>query len=134
MGCRQSVIVLDTHAWLWWVVGDSRLPRALKRRIEATEVGVCSISCFEIALLERRGRLTLDRNVHAWVELALAREGVRLLPLDASIATDAAQLDPEGFPGDPADRIIYATARRHGAVLATKDRRIRAHDATHTLW
>lgn len=128
------MIVLDTHAWLWWMTRDPRLSKGVKRRIDATEVGVSSMSCFEVALLERRGRIALDRDVRSWVELALARDGVRTLPLDASVATEAALLDPEAFPADPADRIIYATARAYGAVLATKDRRIRAHDPERTLW
>lgn len=128
------MIVLDTHAWLWWMTHDRRFSAGVRRRIDGTEVGICSISCFEVALLERRGRIALDRDVDSWVGLALAREGVRALPLDASIATAAAQLDPDHFPADPADRIIYATARAHGAVLATKDRRIRAHDPHRTIW
>jgi PIN domain nuclease of toxin-antitoxin system len=128
------VIVLDTHVWLWWMIRDPRLPARVRRRIDATEVGVASMSCYEVVLLERRRRIALDRDVRSWIELALARDGVRPLHLDAAVATEAALLDPLGFPPDPADRIIYATARAHGAVLATKDERIRAHDPERTLW
>lgn len=128
------MIVLDTHAWLWWMTRDPRLSAKVKRRIDATEVGIASMSCFELVLLERRSRVALDRNVRSWIEFALARDGVRALALDATVATEAALIDPLGFPADPADRIIYATARAHGAVLATKDERIRAHDPERTLW
>jgi PIN domain nuclease of toxin-antitoxin system len=128
------VIILDTHAWLWWMTGDPRLPSRLRRRIEATEIGVCSVSCFEVALLEGRKRIALDRDVRSWIELALARDEVTCIPLDSAIAIDAARLDPERFPGDPADRIIYATARVCGAQLATKDRRIQSFDPGRTVW
>ena len=53
--------------------------------------------------------------------------GVRTLPLTAAIGARAAEL-PEGFPGDPVDRVIFATAVEQGLSLVTRDRRMRAHD------
>lgn len=128
------MIVLDTHAWLWWTLADDRLSASVREAARTDEIGICSISCQEIARLASRGRLALDRDPAAWIRRALAPEQMRMLPLDADTAIDAGLLDHDRFPGDPADRIIYATARRLRARLATADRRIRAFDPALTLW
>jgi len=128
------MIVLDTHAWLWWATGDDRLSRTVREALVDQPLGVSAMSCFEVARLAARGRIGLDRHVGLWVRQALAHEQVEPLALDPEIATSAALLDANAFPGDPADRIIYATALAAGAVLATKDRRLRAFDPARTLW
>jgi PIN domain nuclease of toxin-antitoxin system len=128
------VIALDTHAWVWWLTGDPRLSEPVRAAAEREAVGVAAISCFEVALLARRGHIGLDRDVRDWIRAGLAVDGVRLLALDAEVATGGALIDDDGFPGEPADRLIYATARRHSALLATKDRRLRAFDPVHTIW
>lgn len=61
----------------------------------------------------------------------LSRKGVTTLPLTAEIAMDAGQLR---FVADPADRLIYATARAAGAYLITRDERIRGHDPAIAVW
>jgi len=61
----------------------------------------------------------------AWVRSALGLGGVRVLPLGPEAAVAAGLLARDGFPGDPADRMIYATARIAGVRLATKDRALR---------
>jgi len=80
-------------------------------------------------MLEARGRISLDRPVLAWVRQALARPRVELRPLTPQIAVAAAKLD--GLTGDPADRMIYATATATGATLITKDHAIAAFDRSH---
>lgn len=62
--------------------------------------------------------------VRSWLEQLAAQ--VRTLPLTPAIADTAVSL-PSSFPGDPADRLIYATAIEHGLRLVTKDRKLRAH-------
>ena len=49
------------------------------------------------------------------------------MPLLPEIAVTAGMLDGKEFPGDPADRMIYATARAAGLALATRDERLRAY-------
>jgi PIN domain nuclease of toxin-antitoxin system len=66
------------------------------------------------------------------VRQALAQR-LEVRPVSAEIALDAASLD-RGFPGDPADRIIYATARRERALLVTKDTALRRLDPRLTVW
>jgi PIN domain nuclease of toxin-antitoxin system len=126
------VIVLDTHAWLWWSDAPARLSRKAVRAIErADEIGICTMSVLELAQRVERGRLSLALPTRTWIREALARERVRPLPLTAEIALDAAQLR---FEGDPADRVIYATARAEGAQLVTRDERLRAFDPELAIW
>ena len=97
------MIVLDTHAWIWWAAGSGRLPAAARKTIEGSEsVGVCAISLWEVAMLVAKGRLELDRNPLEWVKQALGLPRVELLPISPAIAIGAAAL-PSEFPGDPAD-------------------------------
>lgn len=128
------MIVLDTHAWLWHVAAAERLSaRARAAVAEADELGVCAISCWEVAMLERRGRIALDRDVRSWIGRALGADRIVSLDLLPEIAVDAA-LIPDEFPGDPADRIVYATALARGARLVTKDAALRRYDARTTVW
>jgi PIN domain nuclease of toxin-antitoxin system len=85
-------------------------------------------------MLATRGRITLDREVSLWVRQALAHPRVESLAPAAEVAVAAGLLDSRTFPGDPVDRLIYATARSSGATLITRDRAIRTFDAETTLW
>ena len=126
------MIVLDTHAWIWWLAAPGRLSRPAKRAIDrADRIGVSTLSVFELAQLVQRRRVTLDIPLRTWVREALASERVEPLPLTAEVALDAAQLR---FEANPADRIIYATARAADAQLVTRDERLRAFDPELTVW
>jgi PIN domain nuclease of toxin-antitoxin system len=128
------VNVLDTHAWVWWTDGDPRLSDAAAQAIERDgEVGVSTISVWELATLERLGRIRLLPDLRTWVRRALAPAGVVELTLTSDVASVAGMLPPP-FPGDPADRIIYATALANGASLVTADRRLARHDPARVVW
>ena len=129
------MIVLDTHAWLWWLDDPARLSEPARRAIDgASVIGVCTLSALEVALLAVRGRISLDRDVGVWVRQALAIPRVEALAPSADVAVAAALLDRDSFPGDPVDRIIYATARAARAQLVTRDRAIRAFDRQIAVW
>ena len=129
------MIVLDTHAWIWWVSEPAKLsPKALAAINYARTVGIVPISCWEIATKVAQGKLTLDRSLRQWVRQALGRPGVILMALSADIAIRAGELGQHGFHGDPADRLIVATAIEHGAELVSKDRHIRAFAHVRTVW
>ena len=85
-------------------------------------------------MLVARGRISLDRDVDAWVRQALAQPRVEALAPSAEIAVAAGLLDSREFPGDPIDRLIYATARAANGTLITRDEAIRAFDPRLTLW
>lgn len=130
------MIVLDTHAWLWWVAAPDRLSKRAREAVDgATEIGVSAISAWEVATLEQRGRITLDRPAARWVRAALTHDPrVVEIPIDTGIAVAAASPAGEGLPGDPADRLIYATAVQRSARLVTRDRALRAYDRRRTVW
>ena len=101
--------------------------------IHFDEIAISAISAWEVAMLEARGRIALDRPASQWIRAALdADPRIVPAPLTASIAVRAARLD--GLPGDPADRFIYATARERGASLVTRDEALRRHDPARTIW
>ena len=128
------MIVLDTHAWLWWVSAPARLGRLARRQIEqARKLGIPAICCLEIATLAARGRIGLDRPVLAWLHESLAQPDVDLPPLTPAVSVKAAEL-PTDFPGDPADRLIVATAILESAMLVTKDHRIQQYAGVRTVW
>ncbi len=129
------MIVLDTHVWLWWASEPSKLGARAREEIDrADRVGVATISAWEVAMLVHKGKIALDRPVERWVPHALASPRVLALNLTASTAVGAGLLDRERFPGDPADRIIYASARAWDARLATRDAALRAFDPRGTVW
>jgi PIN domain nuclease of toxin-antitoxin system len=128
------MIVLDTHAWLWWRTAEEKLSEPARREIaRADRLGVCAISCYEVARAATRGRIALDRDSRAWLRLALADERTEPLELTPGIAAEAGALGPD-FPGDPVDRIIYATTVELGTRLVTRDRALRRLDPARTVW
>jgi len=133
MGCG-AVIVLDTHAWLWWAGDHGRLPPRVRRRLAAEEELVISaISCWEAAMLIERGRLTLAPDGRSGIRRATSVPKLRVMEVTEGIATDAGLLGA-AFLGDPADRIIVATALHLKTSLVTKDERIRSSRRVDTLW
>jgi len=127
------VIVLDTHAWIWAASAPARLGREARRLLARERArGVAAISCWEIAMLAARGRIELDRDPVTWMEDALAALRADLLPLTPTVAAASAQLG--ALHGDPADRLIVATALTHGATLVTKDERLRGIGTVRTAW
>ncbi len=127
-------VVLDTHTWLWWVDSPNRLSAPARRAIEeADQIRLSSISCWELATLVRLRRIEFDRDVRMWIRQALAIDRVTVTPVSSEIAIDAGSL-PAEFPGDPADRVIYATARSADCPLITRDRVLRAFDSRRTVW
>jgi PIN domain nuclease of toxin-antitoxin system len=129
------MIVLDTHAWLWWTSHPDKLGPAAREEIDRSDqVGVATISAWEVAMLTARGKIELDRSVERWVAQALANPRVVALNLTAPTAVRAGLLDREQFPGDPADRIIYASALAWNARLATRDEALRGFDPRGTVW
>jgi len=128
------LILLDTHAWVWWAAEPGKLSTRARKAIETSdEIGVSAISPWEVATLVARGRLALDRDVLIWVRQALALPKLILVPLSPEITVDSTSFGP-GFPGDPADRILGATALRLRIPLVTRDRRLRAEKALQTIW
>jgi PIN domain nuclease of toxin-antitoxin system len=119
--------VFDTHAWVWAAAGDQR---AEKLKTFAGTAVVSAISQWEVSMLAMKRRLTLKPDEEAWFFANLAPP-VSLAPLSVEISLTSCRL-PD-FHGDPADRIIVATALSMGLPLVTADERIIAWNDTHQL-
>ena len=128
------MIVLDTHAWVWWVSKPEKLEKRARRAIDkADRIGVAAISPWEVAMKARLGKLRFDRPPHVWIDDALADDPrTALLLLSPRIAVDAADLSWDH--ADPADRFIVATARAHDAALITADERICESGLVRCVW
>ncbi len=118
-------VVLDTHVWIWLMEGVAgELGRHTVGLIdEASRRGrvlVSPISMWEAGMLESKGRVRFSMELRAWVRKALAAPGVHVANLTPEVALDAARL-PAPVHGDPADRMLIATARLAGASLVTRD-------------
>lgn len=123
------MMLLDTHVVLWWQAGGGRLSARAAREIARADVVLVSpVTCWEIATLLRKGRIRLDRELHVWVRDLLGGEQVQVAPLSPEAGATAGDLD-ESFPGDPADRLLWATASTLLVPLVTKDQAIRAYAA-----
>jgi PIN domain nuclease of toxin-antitoxin system len=120
-------LLLDTHIWLWLVLGDKTLKKssitAINKAAKHHTIYVSAISMLEIAMLESRGRLALGCPSSEWLHRALSAPGLSLSALSPEIVVDSVNL-PDGFHKDPADRIIVATARKMNLTLMTRDDRI----------
>ncbi len=128
------MIVLDTHAWVWWLTKPAKLGRKAKRAIEkADRIGIPSICAWEIAMKAEAGKLKFDRPYDMWLDEALAEDPrIELLHLFPRISVAAAKLSWDHR--DPADRFIVATARAHDATLVTADERIRESGLARCAW
>lgn len=118
------MILLDTHALVWLRLGSERLGSRTRRLIDEHwqlgQIHVSSISFWEVAMLEGKGRLKLNQDISAWYEKVL-EQGVKEIPIGGRIGIRAASLT--NLSADPADRIIVATAL-DGYQLITADREI----------
>lgn len=116
-------LVLDTHVLVWLAEGSPRLGVKARRTIERTmrtsTVLVCAISFWEIAALERRGRLALSVPVRA-LRGEVLEMGIRERAVDGDLGIAAALLDWQHK--DPADRLIAAATESLQGRLATADR------------
>lgn len=122
----MSTVLLDTHVVHWWSAEPQRVSEPAREAIdEADELAVAAISWYELAWLARHERIALNVPIRSWLE-GLATQ-LRTIGVTPAIADTAVAL-PASFPGDPADRLIYATAVEHGLGLVTKDRKIHDHD------
>lgn len=131
------MILLDTHAWVWWLSQPGQLSKTAHEEIERSLAAeALCISCFsawELALLVQRGRLELSIDLPQWIAETERIPGVIFHPVNNHIALQSVNL-PGTFHPDPADRILVATARYLGATMITGDAKIHAYPHVKTLW
>ncbi len=127
----NKTLILDTHVWIWLVNGDKKLESSkallqIERASKNSSLLVSAISVWEVAMLEAKGKINFPVSCMDWIEQALLAPGIVLGPLLPKIAVESTRL-PGNFHGDPADRIIVATARNMKAALVTDDLKIKEY-------
>lgn len=128
----MSTALLDTHVVQWWSAEPDRLSSTAAELVSAAdELAVSAITWFELAWLGRHGRIVVNIPVRSWLEQLGGQ--VRTLGITPAIADTAVSMS-DGFPGDPADRLIYATATEHGLPLITKDGQLRRRAGSIAVW
>ena len=131
------MIFIDTHVLLWSILAPQNLSakakKILKKEEEEKSVFASAISVWEIYLLVKKGRISLSTDTDSWIEDVERLNFLHFIPIDNRIAARSVTL-PGDFHGDPADRMIVATAREKGMVIITKDERIRKYPHVQTVW
>lgn len=132
-----SDLLLDTHIALWLENGDDRLRPATLALIEDAwrnrgTVFLSAVSVWEIAQLAHRGRIDLFRPLDDWVARFSSTVGVEILPLTWRAAAAAYRL-PGLEHGDPADRLLIATAIEQACRLVSYDARILRFGENHGI-
>lgn len=129
-------VLLDTHVWVWWLTPDSPLSIAERSALDAKagrgELFLAAVSLWEAQMLAAKGRLRLPLSFPDWLTQAADDRMISVIPLDIDVIVALDAL-PESFHGDPADRLIVATARARKLPLATRDATIRKSRAV-KLW
>jgi len=121
------MVLLDTHIWLWWLLGDGNLTDterfALDELATKRHISISWVTIWETEMLERKKRIRLEPDFKTWIEEATHPSVSAILPVDTEVVIAQRRL-PENFHADPADRLITATALLTGFKIATYDRRI----------
>lgn len=127
-------VLLDTHALIWIVSGAEMRSGAIEevgRAIRDKQAYISAVSGWEIGLLSKKrrtGALTFDGGPAVWFERAIRQTGLKCIALDWQTAISVSSL-PELDHGDPADRMLVATARQNSLTLVTRDRPLLAYAA-----
>lgn len=128
------MIVLDTHAWFWWLSADRQLSGRAHRAIARDgDIRIPALVCWEVMLLADRQRTRLDKPCLEWVRLALRQDRTSLEPVSIEIAAQAVGYHA-ALGGDPVDCMVAATARVLDAPLVTRDERIAALPGVRAIW
>jgi len=130
------MILLDTHVIFWLAFEPNKISRVAAEAIRGlqkseTYPAISCISLYEISRMSERGRIELDEPLETFLSRLNSLFEVR--PIRTEIAIAAARF-PNNFPGDPADRIIAATAMVEGLSLVSADRHIRRSRVVKTIW
>ena len=131
------MIVLDTHAWIWFISNPDLLSKRAKKAVNAAvkdkSILISSISAWELALLVTKKRIKLTLDVTDWIAKSESLPFIQFVPVTNSIAIKSVNLPLPRHP-DPADRIIIATALSVGAPLVTKDKKLLDYVPIKTIW
>lgn len=131
------MILLDTHAWIWWLTTPDLVPlkatRAIREAMKNYSIAISSMSVWEIAMLCAKGRLEFATDFREFIRQTEKLAFVKFIQPDNTIFLNSVEM-PD-YPGkDPADRIIVATANHLSATLVTKDENMLGYRQVRTIW
>ena len=114
-------LLLDTHAFLWWLAGSNRLPLAARRAIadESNHVLVSAASAWELTTKHRLGKLPGADAIADRIADAIAEQGFEELPITVDDAARAGALP--GPHRDPFDRMLIAQSQSHALTIISTD-------------
>ena len=125
------MILLDTHAYYWFIMDDPHLPAHVKNRIESEDVVfVSSVSFWEMTIKSSLGKLELPADIPVMME-ACEKMGINILPIRASHLGQLLKLP--WIHRDPFDRLIISQALDENLSLVTADGNIMKYDVD-TFW
>ncbi len=127
-------LLLDTHVWIWMSIESEDLLSQKAARVleEVRQKWISIISCWELAKLVEKRRISFSIPTLTWLRRSLLENNVRVAELTPEIAVESTLLD--GFHKDPADQIIVATSRVLRMPLLTSDARILAFPRVEAIW
>lgn len=124
---KQHKLLLDTHVWIWLAAGNTILSSPARKAIEHAKTQehliIAPISVWEISMLAERKRILLDMDLTDWLKQWVELPGILLADFSFQVAVLSNRLQGS-IHGDPADRILIATAYAENAVLVTADEKI----------
>ena len=95
MGSTPVKLLLDTHIWLWYALGDPKLSNSLRLTIgsDTTELWLSSISIWEVLLLTERGRISLQSDTTDWIDQSIKLLAICEAPVNRHIAVLSRQIE-----------------------------------------
>jgi PIN domain nuclease of toxin-antitoxin system len=127
-------LLLDTHIWVWVSTENEILLSERAKNIirQASQKWISAISCWELAKLVDKRKISFSIPTLIWIRRSLAEHGIRVVDLSPEIAVESTEL--QGFHQDPADQIIVATSRILGMPIVTSDGRILDFLGVESIW
>lgn len=127
-------ILLDTHVWIWLSIQDRKsISKRANRLInQAAQKWISAISCWELAKLVEKKRLSFSIPLLTWIRRSINENDLSIADLSPEIAVESTQL--KNFHKDPADQIIVATSRVLGIPVLTSDKGILKFPDAESVW
>lgn len=123
------MILIDTHIWFWLLLENGPISKSVRSHFKQLSIDrklcLSAISIWEASYLMRKGRIKVSMPFDHWIRSATSSDVVKVLPVSTEVIIEE-HLLPESMHGDPADRIIVATALAFNCELATVDKNLRS--------
>lgn len=124
---KQHKLLLDTHVWIWLAEGNPIISPTTRKAIDRAQkrdhLLIAPISVWEISMLVQRKRIALEMDLSDWLKQWVESPGILIAEFSLQVALLSNRL-PGTIHGDPADRILIASAYENNAVLVTADEKI----------